>query len=265
MERVVEFKRDSLKVKIYETRDLLGQAAAEMAGRRIRELLQRQPNLNLVFASAPSQDETLDYLLRERDIDWSRICAFHMDEYIGLPADRPQAFGQYIRSRFFSRLNLKEVHYIDGNAPDVHQECARYERLLLEHPTHIAFMGIGENGHLAFNDPHMADFNDPQLVKVNERLDDTCRQQQVNDGHFKRLEEVPTRAITLTMPALFRATTVFLLVPGKSKRVIMERVLEGPIGPDCPGTVMRRHADACLYLDRDSASLLDLSMLKSAE
>ena len=255
-QRVSEFARDSLKVRILPDRAALGKAAARAVAPRIRALQEERKLLNLVFASAPSQDETLEALLLQPGIDWARINAFHMDEYIGLPADAPQSFGQYIRTRFFSKLGFREVFYIDGNAPDANAECERYARLLREHPTDIALLGIGENGHLAFNDPGIADFEDPLLVKVNQNLDGTCRKQQVNDGHFRTLTEVPASAITLTIPALFSARSIFVLVPGRSKREIVRRTLEGPVDVACPATILRRHPDACLYLDRDSAGLL---------
>lgn len=261
MPQSVEFVRDNLRVIICPDRAALGKTAATASAKRLRTSLKEKEHLNLVFASAPSQDETLEALLQEPGIDWKRIRAFHMDEYINLPADAPQAFGQYLRTRFLSKLPLEAVHYIDGNAADVYQECDRYARMLQEYPTDIVFVGIGENGHLAFNDPWIADFDDPQLVKVNEQLDGVCRQQQINDGHFRDLAAVPRRAITLTVPALFRARTAFILVPGKSKKEIIRRTLEGPIGPGCPATIMRRHLDATLYIDRDSASLLDWEAL----
>jgi glucosamine-6-phosphate deaminase len=251
-----EFKVDRLNVKILPDRAALGKAAGLEAAARIRAMQEEKGALNLLFASAPSQDETLEALRLEPGIDWARINAFHMDEYLGLPADAPQAFGQYLRTRFFSKLKFKEIFYIDGNAPDAAAECERYARLLREHPIEVVFLGIGENGHLAFNDPGIADFEDPLLVKVNEELDATCRQQQVNDGHFRTLAEVPAGAITLTIPALLSARGALVAAPGPRKREIVRRTLEGPIGAACPATILRRHPNACLFLDRDSAALL---------
>jgi glucosamine-6-phosphate deaminase len=196
-------------------------------------------------------------LRAEAGIDWSRVYAFIMDEYVGLPADAPQSFGSYLKTRFFSKLPFRQVFYIDGDNLNLAAECERYAALLREHPTDITFAGIGENGHLAFNDPHIADFNDPLLVKVNQAMDPTCRQQQVTDGWFERLDLVPHQAITVTIPALIAAQYVFAIVPGVTKQKIVKRCLEEPISTDCPGSILRRHMAAQLYLDADSAALLD--------
>ncbi len=251
-----EFKVDRLNVKVFPDRAALGAAAGLAAAARIRAMQQERELLNLLFASGPSQDQTLEALRLEPGVDWGRINAFHMDEYISFPADAPQAFGQYLRDRLFDKLPFQQVFYIDGNARDLQEECARYARLLQEHPLDLAFLGIGENGHLAFNDPGIADFQDPLWVKVDDQLDATCRQQQVNDGHFRTLEQVPARAITLTIPALFSARGALVSVPGPRKREIVRRTLRGPIDESCPATILRTHANACLFLDGDSAALL---------
>jgi glucosamine-6-phosphate deaminase len=253
---VREFKVDRLNVKVFLDRAALGQAAGQAAADRIRAGQREGRPLNLLFASGLSQVETLEALRREPGIDWGAIFAFHMDEYIGLPSDAPQAFGQYLRDRLFDGLPLRQVFFIDGNAPDPRAECERYAWLLRDHPLDLALLGIGENGHLAFNDPGVADFEDPLLVKVVEELDPVCRRQQVNDGQFGSLGEVPRRAITLTIPALFAARTALVMVPGPSKREIVRRTLVGPIGASCPATILRRHADAWLFLDGESAALL---------
>jgi glucosamine-6-phosphate deaminase len=251
-----EFKVDRLNVKVFPDRAALGEAAGLAAAARIRAMQQERGFLNLLFAAAPSQDETLDTLRREPGVDWRRVNAFHMDEYLGLPAGAPQSLGRYLKDRLFDHLPLHQVHYLDGGAADIPAECERYARLLREHPIDLAFLGIGENGHLAFNDPGVADFQDPLWVKVNEELDPTCRQQQVNDGQFRSLAEVPAKAITLTVPVLFSARGVLVAVPGGRKREIVRRTLRGPIDAACPATILRRHANACLFLDRDSAALL---------
>ena len=251
-----EFKVDRLKVKVFPDRAGLGAAAGLAAAARIRAIEQGRELLNLLFAAAPSQGETLDALCREPGVDWGRFDAFHLDEYLGLPAGAPQSFGRWLKERLFDRVPFHRVFCIDGSAADAAEECARYTRLLQEHPLDLAFLGIGENGHLAFNDPGVADFQDPLWVKVVEELDPTCRQQQVNDGQFGNLAEVPTRAITLTVPALFSARCALVLVPGGRKAEIVRRTLQGPIDASCPASILRRHADACLFLDRDSAALL---------
>jgi glucosamine-6-phosphate deaminase len=256
MAAIGEFKVERLNVKIFQDRVALGRAAGLAAAARIRAMQLEQGSLNLLFAAAPSQDETLEALGREPGIDWGRIYAFHLDEYLGLPAGAPQSFGRYLKDRLFDRLGFRQVYYLDGDAEDATAECERYARLLREHLIDLAFLGIGENGHLAFNDPGVADFQDPLWVKVNENLDAACRQQQVNDGQFRILAQVPTRAITLTIPALFSAGGAMVAVPGSRKAEIVRRTLRGPIDASCPATILRRHANACLFLDRDSAALL---------
>jgi glucosamine-6-phosphate deaminase len=250
-----ELQVDRLNVKVYPDRRALGEAAGLAAAVRIRAGQEKRGVLNLVFAAAPSQDETLEALRREPGIDWGRIEAFHLDEYLGLPEGSPRSFGRYLRDRLFGRLPLRSVHYLDGGAADAAAECERYARLLREHPLDLALLGIGENGHLAFNDPGVADFRDPLRVKVVE-LAAASRQQQVHDGQFGSLEEVPTRAITLTIPALFSARGALVAVPGARKADGVQRALQGPIDASCPASILRRHADACLFLDRDSAALL---------
>jgi len=249
-----EFKVDRLNVKVYTDRAALGRAAGREAAERIRAMQREGRALNLLFASGLSQVETLEALRREPGIPWETVSAFHMDEYIGLPADAPQAFGQFLRDRFFTGLPLGRAFYLDGNAPDLQEECERYARLLREHPLDLALLGIGENGHLAFNDPGVADFEDPLPVKVVEDLDPTCRQQQVHDGQFRSLAEVPLRAITLTIPTLFAARAALVMVPGPTKRDIVRRTLQGPIDESCPATILRTHPDAWLFLDRESAA-----------
>jgi len=261
LEGTRQFFVDNLDVRVYPTRDLMGKACAMEAGEKIRQRLAEKETVNIIFASAPSQLEALDALRAEEGIDWGRVNAFHMDEYIGMPSDAPQSFGNYLRIRFFTRLPFRRVFYMDGMAPDVALECERYAGLLREHPTDITFLGIGENGHIAFNDPHIADFDDPWLVKVNPDLDPVCRQQQVTDGWFKSLDDVPRRAITISVPALVAARDVYAIVPGMTKQQIVKRCLEGRLGVECPGTVIRRHKAAQLYLDADAAALLDLDKL----
>ncbi len=257
----LEFVIDQLKVSIFKTRELMGQACAKEVGAIIRRLLSQKEQVNIMFASAPSQLDMLNVLMSEEGIDWGRVNAFHLDEYIGLPSNAPQSFGNYLRVRFFTKLPFRQVFYMNGNAPDIAGECRRYSELLRNHPLDISFLGIGENGHLAFNDPHIANFDDPLLVKTNDHLDSLCRQQQVTDGWFKSIDDVPSRAITVTLPALMAATYVFANVPGSTKQKIVKQCLEGPISIDCPATIMRSHKESRLFLDRDSAELLDLNKL----
>lgn len=228
----------------------LGRVAAQEAAEAISALLKEKETINAIFAAAPSQNEFLEELAKS-GVDFSRINAFHMDEYVGLPDDAPQRFAAYLREHIFSLVPFRSVNYLNGSACDAEAECERYYALLRENPVDIVFMGIGENGHIAFNDPHVADFNDPKLVKVVE-LDEKCRQQQVNDGCFAKIDDVPKRAMTLTIPALMAAGQHFCMVPGKTKCQAVHDTVCGPIGPHCPATAMRTAPDARLYIDGDS-------------
>lgn len=246
---------DSLTVSVYDSRENLGKEAAQSVGEKIHSLLGEQPSINIVFASAPSQNEFLSALLEDHAIIWNRINAFHMDEYIGLSQYATQGFGNFIRNRLWEKVPLMSANYINGNATDLHKECLRYAELLQRNPIDIVCFGIGENGHLAFNDPPNANFKDPESVKVVD-LDARCRQQQVNDGCFQKLEGVPGSALTLTIPALFSGRFLYGMVPGKSKANAVFHTLCDDIGEHCPATVLRRHPNARLFIDADSAGQL---------
>ncbi|MDB5242628.1 MAG: glucosamine-6-phosphate deaminase [Spirosoma sp.] len=248
------FNVDQLQVKLFKNRQELGQDAARVVADRIKEISGKQDFVNIIFASAPSQNEFLEALAQESGIDWRRVRAFHMDEYMGLPADAPQSFGQYLKQRLFDKLPIKEVFYIDGNAADLQQECRRYSALLEQYPTDMVCLGIGENCHIAFNDPHVADFNDPVLVKMVE-LDLTSRQQQVHDACFESLNQVPEYALTLTIPALVRAPYLFCMVPARHKAEAIYHTLMDPISEKYPATILRSHLGATLFIDEDSAAI----------
>ena len=248
-------QKDLLKVNIYDTRDEMGKAAGADIKACILSLLEKKETINMIFAAAPSQNEVLYALATDKEIPWNRVNAFHMDEYIGLPADAPQGFGNFLKAHIFGLADFKEVFYIDITAADAEAECERYAALLREYPTDIVVMGIGENGHIAFNDPPVADFADPKAVKPVE-LDPICRNQQVNDGCFAALDDVPKTAITLTVPTLFAGDHLFCIVPAKTKAKAVRATLCGEIGEACPATVLRRHKSAVLYLDGDSSALL---------
>ncbi|MBE6749840.1 MAG: glucosamine-6-phosphate deaminase [Ruminococcaceae bacterium] len=243
--------KDNLKVEIYETRKEMGAAAAKLAAEKLRECLKEKEKVNVIFAAAPSQNETLESLINEEGIDWSRVNAFHMDEYIGLSADAPQGFGNFLKEHIFDRLPFGSVNCINCQAEDPKEECARYTKLLEENVVDIVLLGIGENGHIAFNDPHVADFNDTALVKV-VSLDDVCRQQQVNDGCFKAIDDVPKFALTLTIPALTRAKHMVCTVPAATKAWAVGRTVNGEISEECPATIMRKHDSAVMFCDSDS-------------
>ena len=249
------FKKDLLNVNIYETREEMGKAAAKDLKARILALLEEKAEINMIFAAAPSQNEVLYALATDKEIPWNRVNAYHMDEYIGLPTTAPQGFGNFLREHIFGLADFKSVSYIDISASDAEAECERYSKQLLDNPTDIVVMGIGENGHIAFNDPPVADFNDEKVVKP-VALDEICRNQQVNDGCFKRIEDVPTTAITLTVPTLFRGDYLFCIVPAKTKANAVRATVEDEINEKCPATILRRHERAILYLDGDSSALL---------
>lgn len=249
------FQKDLLTVNVYESRTEMGEAAAANIKACLLSLLQTKETVNMIFAAAPSQNEVLYALATDTEIPWNRVNAFHMDEYIGLSADAPQGFGNFLKEHIFGLADFKSVSYINVSASDAEAECERYAALLAKHPTDIVVMGIGENGHIAFNDPPVADFKDPKAVKPVE-LDQVCRNQQVNDGCFARLEDVPKTAITLTVPTLFAGDHLFCIVPARTKARAVKATLCDEINEKCPATVLRRHESAILYLDGDSSSLL---------
>lgn len=247
-------KKDALNIEIYETRAEMGAVAARAVADYIRDLHTKQGVVNIVFAAAPSQNEFLA-ALRRMDLPWQDINAFHMDEYIGIDKDAPQRFGNFLKERIFDAVPFRSVHYLFGEGSSPEEVCESYARLMREYPADIILMGIGENGHIAFNDPHVADFNDPLDVKI-VSLDPVCREQQVNDGCFARLDQVPTHAITLTIPAMLRAGRIFVVVPAPAKAKAIEATANGSITPDCPASILRKHRNATLYCDRDSAKYI---------
>ena len=249
------FKADNLSVNVYDTRKSMGAAAASDVAACIKAELAAKQEIYMIFAAAPSQNDVLKSLSEDKDIDWSRINAYHMDEYIGLDKTAPQGFGNFLREHIFGLVPLKSVNYIDCSAKDPDAEAERYAKLLADNPTDVVIMGIGENGHIAFNDPPVADFNDKVLVKP-VKLDEICRNQQVNDGCFKKIDDVPTHALSLTVPALVKAPYLFCIVPAPTKAWAVKETLTGTIDEHCPASILRTHDSANLYLDKDSASLL---------
>lgn len=245
---------DQLCVEVHPTRDEMGRAAAEAAAKALTETIAANGAARVILASAPSQNELLDHLLAA-PIDWSRVTIFHMDEYVGLGPDHSASFRSYQQEHVLSRIKPGAFHGIRGEANDPDAECRRYAELLAEAPIDVVCLGIGENGHLAFNDPPVADFADPVLVKVVE-LDEVCRQQQVNDGCFPTLDAVPRHAITLTIPALLGGRELFCVVPGPRKAAAVRATLRGPIDTSCPASILRRHPRTRLYLDTASAAEL---------
>ncbi len=249
------FQVDKLTVYVCDTREAMGRAAYEFYRDRVCALLQEQPLVRAIYAAAHSQDEFLHALVADTDIDFARIDAFHMDEYFGLGESAPQKFGHFLTERLFARKPFARVNLIRSEAPDIEAEARRYEALLRQCPIDITSLGIGENGHIAFNDPHEARFDDPCWVRRT-TLDDTCRQQQVNDGEFGSLNEVPTSAYTLTVPALMASRILVGIVPNGHKAEAVRRTLCEPVSEACPASILRTHDDAVLFLDRDAAALL---------
>jgi glucosamine-6-phosphate deaminase len=246
---------DSLRVEVFDDVGALAASAARDAAATIAEAVSRRGTANVMLATGNSQLAFLDAVAASDDVDWRRVVGFHMDEYLGMGPDHAASFRRYMRERVVGKVHPGEFHELGGDAPDPAQECERYAALLRAHPLDLCCLGIGENGHLAFNDPGVADFDDPLDVKIVE-LDATCRGQQVGEGHFASLDDVPRRALTVTVPALLRAGHVLAIVPEARKAEPVRRTLRDEITTACPATALRRHPHATLYLDSASASRL---------
>lgn len=238
---------EGVRVVVHADRSATGRAAGAEVAQAIRDALRRQEQVRVMFAAAPSQQDMLAALSTAEGIDWQRVTAFHMDEYVGLPEDAPQRFGRFLVDHLFRAVRPGEVHLIQPD-DDAAAECKRYTALIRKAPLDVVCLGIGENGHLAFNDPPDADFADPEVVKV-VRLSETSRQQQVNDDCFAELADVPESAVTVTVPALLAGRRLVCTVVGASKRDAVHRALTGPVDASCPASALRTHPDAALYLD----------------
>jgi glucosamine-6-phosphate deaminase len=255
MKMLRSFQTGGLQVRVYENREDLGRAAADMLAERIKERLGSAGPLSMIFASAPSQTETLRHLAGQSGIAWDRISGFHLDEYAGAKETDAHSFRKFLEDHLLSKVTLQSFHGLRGEAADLEEACRDYAALLRQASPRLALLGIGENGHLAFNDPPVADFEDPLDVKVVE-LDLACREQQVHDGAFAKLADVPARALTLTVPAIMRVPEVVAVVPGPRKKHAVKEAVEGRIGTSCPASILRTHAAAHLFLDAESAALL---------
>ena len=251
------FKIDKLNVKAFETRKEMGEVSAKDIADKFKELLSEKETINVIFAAAPSQNDVLKSLIEDKSIEWERINAFHMDEYVGLSPDAPQGFGNFLKDKIFGKVPFKSVNYINPAAKDAEAEAERYGKLIRDNTPDVVVMGIGENGHIAFNDPPVADFKDEKTAKV-VTLDELCRNQQVHDGCFANLSLVPKKAITLTVPTLANAEYQFCIVPAPTKADAVYNTLNGAIGEKCPATVLRTRPNAILYLDKDSSSKLSI-------
>lgn len=249
---VRSWRRDELRVEVYGSSEDIGEAAAGLAERCLASAIAARGQANLMLASAVSQLSFLEALAR-REIEWARVTVFHLDEYTELPEHHPASFRRFLREHILDAVRPGCVHLMRGDADDVEKEVERYESLLRSHPLDVACIGIGENGHIAFNDPPVADFDDPRLVKEVE-LDDACRRQQVHDGWFSSFEETPRRALTLTVPAIMNSRVISCVVPGERKADAVHDALNGPVATGCPASILRRHGNATLLLDPASAA-----------
>jgi glucosamine-6-phosphate deaminase len=246
---------DLLEVRILENSAQLGRCAAEQARAYLSDSIQRRGSARITVATGASQFDFFRVLIAQ-DIDWSKVEVFHLDEYAGMKPDHPASFRRYLEERFVGMVRPRLFHGIRGEAADLQAECARYGALLLEREIDLCVCGIGENGHLAFNDPPVADFDDPKGIKLVE-LDEACRRQQFGEGWFATLDDVPRHAITQTIPTLLRAGLVLCVVPERRKAQAVKRALTGAIDTECPASILRRQRRAVLYLDAEAASLLD--------
>jgi glucosamine-6-phosphate deaminase len=240
---------------VYPNRRDAGRASAAAASAIIRAAIEKDDAAGVVFAAAPSQNEFLAALREDASIDWRRVTAFHLDEYAGLPTGHPASFRRFLRERLMDHVPVAAFHELAGDAPDLDAEADRYRRLLAERPPVLVALGIGENGHLAFIDPGECDFDDPRDVRI-VHLDGACRQQQVHDGAFARVEDVPRRALSLTIPFFMRTPHAVVTVPGPAKARAVRLAIEGPISTACPASILRNHPGAAIFLDADSAALL---------
>jgi glucosamine-6-phosphate deaminase len=249
------FHVDRLSVQIYNSESDMAQDVADITHKYLQSLLQHQDTAAVLLATGNSQLQFLAALMALGGVDWSRITLFHLDEYLGISADHPASFRYYMRERVEKRVYPHKFHYIQGDTLEPLTECDRYTKLLQAQPIDLCCLGIGENGHLAFNDPSVANFQDPYSVKL-VKLDTANRQQQVNTGQFPHLDSVPQYAFTVTLPLICSAKKILCLAPAQRKAQIVERMLHGLVTTDCPASILRQQPQANLFLDVNSASLL---------
>ena len=248
------FTRDKLKVEIFQDAAQMGAAAAADVYEHLSNAIAEKGMANIIIGTGASQYPLHDELL-EKDLEWSRINVFHLDEYIGIGADHPASFRKFLRERIAEKVNPRHTYYINGDSPDIGSEIKRYAKLLIDYSPDVACIGIGENGHIAFNDPGVADFNDTEYLKVVE-LDEACRRQQVGEGWYATIQEVPLMAVTLTVTAIMNSRFICCTVPDLRKAEAVSNALNGEIAEFCPASVLRRHNNAVLYLDEHAASKL---------
>jgi glucosamine-6-phosphate deaminase len=249
------FQADKASVKVYKSSSQAGRAAGVQGAALLDEIISGQGYARIMVAASNSQFDVMASLVEDRRLKWNSIEVFHMDEYIGLPETHPASFRLWVKTHLVDLVHPAKVHYLRGDAKDLVKECQNYGDLLRSAPIDVCFMGIGDNGHIAFNDPHVAHFDDPLTVKKVE-LDEKCRLQQVGEGHFTTLDSVPREALTVTIPALVGSKQIICCVPDVRKAEAVRDALEGPISTSCPASIIRTHHRATIFLDTNSASLL---------
>ena len=255
VEAITTDRSNSVKVRIHETKVVMGRAAAEHALRVIRSAIEEREQAVIILATGTSQFETLNALIGGEHVDWSRVVLFHLDEYTGVAPDHPASFRRYLTQRFVNRVGpLKEVNFIRGESHDPESECRRVGSLIQDHTVDVALVGIGENGHLAFNDPP-ADFETPEPFIV-VKLDETCRRQQLGEGWFESVDDVPRSAVSMSIRQIMKSNTIITSVPDARKAEAVKNALEGEVTPDCPSSILQYHPDCTLYLDNESSALL---------
>ncbi len=245
-----------MKIQIYKNAAELGMEAASQAAELIRATLAQKEQASIILATGASQFETLKNLTAAKGIDWGRVVMFHLDEYLGLDASHRASFRRYLTERFIQMVpGLKAAYLVDGQAADPQRECERLGKLIAQHPIDVALVGIGENGHLAFNDPP-ADFQTGKAYLVVD-LDEACRRQQVNEGWFAGLNDVPRQAISMGIRQIMKSRTLIVSVPGAQKAAAVHGAIDGPVANTCPASIMQQHSDCRMFLDEASAARLD--------
>ena len=253
-----DFRVDSLGVQIYNSEAELALSTATIVQQYLQQILKTQQTATVLFATGNSQLKFLDALVKLNNIDWSRVICFHLDEYLGISANHPSSFRYYLRERIEKPISPQKFHYIEGDTLQPLQECDRYSKLLTAQQIDLCMLGIGANGHLAFNEPNVADFNDAYKVKL-VKLDSINHQQQVNQGHFPNIESVPKYAFTLTIPTICAAKKIICLAPGKGKAKVVKQLLEGKITEELPASILRKQPQANLFLDAEAAEQLTIN------
>tara|TARA_R110000851_G_scaffold48838_3_gene117848 strand:+ start:2023 stop:2784 length:762 start_codon:yes stop_codon:yes gene_type:complete len=248
------FQIENLSIEIYGQSKEMGAAAADDVTRKLNDAIVKKGGANLILATGASQFSFLE-ALQTKEIDWGKITVFHLDEYKGISESHPASFRKYLKERILNKVAPKKIYFLNGDAANLQLEIKNYEEALQAHPIDIACIGIGENGHIAFNDPAVADFQDPKLVKVVE-LDEACRNQQLGEGWFPSFDDVPKEAVTLTITAIMNCEAISCVVPDERKAQAVYNSLYGDISTSCPASILRTHPETVLFLDKASASLI---------